>query len=176
MKKTRNTLLALLALAVVSFVSCDNDDDTTDDKTEEPEVETGIIGTWEATDISAVLTGLGYDDSLYVEFKEDDTYEVKSYIQGLEYVLVGTYVQEKSDNGEFWDITLNQVSMNGAPVELTSQGIFEVYEGNPETMWYEVVQTNPEIAGLTPPTAAAGFGSTSEGAFGVTNIQKYVRK
>lgn len=136
----------------------------------------GIIGKWEAYDISLVLLGLGYDDSLKAEFNEDLSYEVKSYIQGIEYVLVGTYLQEKSGEGDIWNITLNQTTMNGAPVELTSQGIFEIYAASPDSMWYEVAQTNPEIAGVTAPTAAAGFGSTSNGAFGTTNIQKYIKK
>lgn len=176
MKTMKNVFMALLALAVVTMVSCDKDDDTNTDDNNNNDTETGIIGTWEATDISAVLTGLGYDDSLYVEFKDDDTYEVKSYISGIDYKIVGTYIQEKSDNGDIWDITLNQVSVNGAPYEVTSQGIFEVYDETPETMWYEIAQTNPEISGVTAPTAEAGFGSTSGGAFGTTNIQKYVRK
>lgn len=176
MKRTRNIWMALLAIAVIGLASCKKDDDTNNDDNTNKDTKVGIMGDWEATDISGVLTGLGYDDSLFVSFNEDFTYEVKSYIQGIEYVLVGTYSQEESGEGNIWNITLNQVSMNGAPVELTSQGIFEVYDGTPETMWYEIVQTNPEISGVTAPTAADGFGSTSGGAFGTTNIQKYVRK
>jgi hypothetical protein len=40
-------------------------------------------------------------------------------------------------------------------------------------MKYEIAQTEPAIAGVTPPTAAGGFGSTSGGAFGNWNIQVY---
>jgi hypothetical protein len=40
-------------------------------------------------------------------------------------------------------------------------------------MFYEVAQVDPAIAGVTPPTAQQGFGSTSGGAFGQANVQKY---
>jgi len=173
MKKNFIYLLALTIGAMTVISSCSKDDDDDDD---DNNTEVGIIGTWEAYDISPVLAGLGYDDSLYVHFEDDNTYEVTAYIQGIAYVLVGTYVQEKSTNGNIWEIELNQVSMNGAPTDITSEGIFEVYTASPDSMWYEVAQTNPEIAGVTPATAAAGFGSTSDGAFGVFNIQKYIRK
>ena len=43
-------------------------------------------------------------------------------------------------------------------------------------MKYEVAQITPAIPGVTPPTATAGFGSTSNGAFGQNNVQNYVRK
>jgi len=43
-------------------------------------------------------------------------------------------------------------------------------------MRYEVAQTQPPLQGVTPPTAAAGFGSTSGGAFGQANVQRYVRQ
>jgi hypothetical protein len=42
-------------------------------------------------------------------------------------------------------------------------------------MNYEVAQTEPQIAGVTPPTAQGGFGSTSGGAYGTTNVQKYIK-
>ena len=45
----------------------------------------------------------------------------------------------------------------------------------PYTMNYEVAQTNPVITGVTPPTVEGGFGSTSNGAYGNLNIQKYIK-
>ena len=41
-------------------------------------------------------------------------------------------------------------------------------------MQYEVAQTTPSI-GATAPTADAGFGSTSGGALGTTNIQNFIK-
>ncbi|GAA4843198.1 hypothetical protein [Algivirga pacifica] len=172
MKKLTNVwvLLALLLSAV--FVSCEGDGpgDEIDPS------ENGIIGEWEAYDVSPILVGLGYDDSLYVKFNEDQTYEVKSYISGAEAILVGTYTQTKSTETDLWSITLNMSSLNGSPVDITSEGIFQVFDANPDSLWYEVSQTNPEISGVTAPSISAGFGSTSGGAFGEANIQKYRRK
>jgi hypothetical protein len=135
----------------------------------------GLIGSWKAYDISAILLGLGYDDSLYAHFNADQTYRVQAYIAGIEYELIGTYTQTKSDYGNIWSILLNQTEMNGTPTEITSEGIFEVYAASPDSMWYEVAQTNPAIQGVTAPTAEAGFGSTSGGLLGTANIQKYFR-
>jgi len=138
-------------------------------------VDLGIIGDWKAYDISPVLVSLGYDDSLYAYFHADQTYIVLAYISGIEYELVGTYEQSKSTYGNLWEISLNQATMNGAAYTVTSEGIFEVYAASPDSMYYEVAQTNPAIAGVTAPTAESGFGSTSGGALGTMNIQKYIR-
>ena len=80
---------------------------------------------------------------------------------------------EKSEYDDIWDITLNQTAQAGQPNELTSQGIFKVFAAVNDSMWYEVAQTDPAIAGVTPPTADQGFGSTSGGVLGTANIQKY---
>lgn len=135
----------------------------------------GIIGSWKSYDISAILVSLSYDDSIYAHFYSDQTYSVASYIGGIEYLLEGTYTQTKSDYGNIWEIELNQATMNGAAYPVTTEGIFEVYAAAPDSMWYEVAQTNPAVAGVTPPTAEEGFGSTSSGAYGSMNIQKYLR-
>ena len=42
-------------------------------------------------------------------------------------------------------------------------------------MNYEVAQTEPQITGVTPPIATSGFGSTSGGAYGTSNVQKYIK-
>lgn len=134
----------------------------------------GIIGKWKAFDISAILIGLGFDDSLYADFRADRTYLVRAYMGGFPIVLEGTFTQNKTNYNNIWEITVNQAKQNGQPVQLTSQGIFQViYEGSQAMMWYEVAQVEPAIAGVTPPTAAQGFGSTSGGAFGMANVQKY---
>ena len=52
------------------------------------------------------------------------------------------------------------------------EGIWRV-EG--AVLTYEVAQTEPPIANVTPPTAAGGFGSTSHGAYGRDNVQTYRR-
>lgn len=136
--------------------------------------EMGIIGNWKAYDISAILIGLGFDDSLYADFKADQSYIVRAFASGFPIVLEGVYTQNKTTYDNRWEITVNQTKQNGQVTDLTSQGIFEVmFEGTDALMWYEVAQTDPAVAGVTPPNAAQGFGSTSGGAFGMANVQKY---
>lgn len=131
--------------------------------------EVGIQGKWwsKGADVAPLLVTLFAIDSIYAEFRTDLTYTVTSYSAGAPSTLTGVYTQSESGVGTIWNITVNQNS----PSALTSTGIFQVTGDN---MTYEVVQTTPDI-GATPPTAAAGFGSTSGGAFGVLNVQKYVR-
>jgi hypothetical protein len=131
--------------------------------------ETGIIGKWSAYDISLILVGMGFDDSLYATFNADQSYVVTAYYGGAPVPFSGSYTMEKSQFNDIWNIVLNQSS----PSSLTSQGIFKIYTAAPDSMWYEVAQVDPAIAGVTPPTAEAGFGSTSSGAFGTMNVQKY---
>lgn len=135
--------------------------------------DTGLIGKWYSSgdNVALLLRAIGVD-SIYAEFKADNTYLVRSYTADLSLTtLTGTYVQARSNVGNIWNITVNQ----NQPNSLTSIGIFEVFAGTQTTMKYEVAQTEPNIPGVTPPTAAGGFGSTSAGAYGTWNVQTYVR-
>lgn len=134
--------------------------------------ETGIIGKWYSSglNVAPLLLSLGID-SIYADFKTDGSYVVESFSDGAKTTLTGNFTQTKSGTGNIWNITVNQ----NQPTALTSQGIFEVMAGNPLSMKYEIAQTDPAIAGVTPPTAAGGFGSTSSGAFGVLNVQTYLK-
>jgi hypothetical protein len=132
-------------------------------------VESGIIGKWSAYDISFILQNLNFDDSLYADFKADQSYKVTAYYLGTPLSFEGTYTQTKSTSNDIWDIVLTQT----LPSAVTSQGIFKVFAAATDSMYYEVAQVDPAIAGVTPPTAAAGFGSTSGGALGTMNLQKY---
>lgn len=134
----------------------------------------GIIGNWSAYDISALLAANGFDDSLYANFYADQSYLVKAFASGTPFVFEGTYTMTKTQYEDRWEISLNQTKLNGQATDLTSQGIFAVfYEGDVSSMFYEVAQVDPAIAGVTPPTAQQGFGSTSGGAYGQANVQKY---
>lgn len=135
--------------------------------------ELGIIGKWSAYDISAILASLGFDDSLYANFYQDNTYLVTAYASGYPIVLTGTYQAAKSNVAGIWNISLNQTSQGGQPTDITSQGIFRIFPAAQDSMWYEVAQVDPAIAGVTPPTAEGGFGSTSGGMLGTMNVQKY---
>ena len=128
----------------------------------------GIQGKWKSYPVAPVLAT--FADSIVATFNTNSTYTVLSYKAGVPTTLTGTYTQTASGTGNIWNIVVNQT----APSTLTSEGIFEISADN-GTMKYEVAQTTPPITGVTPPTAAGGFGSTSGGAFGQNNVQNYVR-
>jgi hypothetical protein len=140
------------------------------DLTSETDVnELGIIGLWSAYDISPILQSTGFDDSLFANFYADQSYKVTAYQGGMPIAFEGSFEMTESANDGIWEITLNQ----SAPAAIISEGIFKVFPAAQDSMWYEVAQVDPAIAGVTPPTAGEGFGSTSGGAYGTMNIQKY---
>jgi hypothetical protein len=183
-------LLLLFALtgAMVTWQGCDDDDDNEPEPTcmdgiqngDETGIdcggdcdpcEVGIQGKWQSSgdNVAPILVTSFNTDSIYAEFRTDFTYLVEQYdASGARLDLTGTYTQEESDVEGIWTITVQQSSPN----PLTSEGIFEI---NGNTMRYEIAQTSPEVVGVTPPTPEGGFGSTSGGAFGDSNIQVYER-
>lgn len=128
----------------------------------------GAQGKWKSFPVAPILAA--FADSIVADFKANNTYTVDSWKGGTKVVLTGTYAQTKSNVGNIYTIKLNQTS----PTVLTSEGILEV-SADKTKMQYEVAQTSPTIAGVTPPTPAGGFGSTSNGAFAKNNVQNYVR-
>ncbi|MDN5350720.1 MAG: hypothetical protein PWQ54_2116 [Bacteroidales bacterium] len=135
--------------------------------------EIGIIGQWisAGANVAPLLISAGVD-SIFADFKADFSYVVESYsVDGSKTTLSGTYVQTKSSVGNIWSIVVNQSS----PSSLISEGIFEVMAEGGVSMKYEIAQTDPEIPGVTPATPEGGFGSTSGGAFGMMNVQTYVK-
>lgn len=136
--------------------------------------EIGIIGKWYSSgaNVSLLLVTYFGVDSIYADFKADNTYLVESFTTaGSKTTMTGTFTQAKSTTGSIWEITVSQSS----PSSLISEGIFELYAGTDVTMKYEIAQTDPQTAGVTPPTPVGGFGSTSGGAFGLSNVQTYIR-
>lgn len=161
MKTTK--YLAMAAIAALMAVGCSSDDN--DAPEPEPENYDVIVGNWRAPVPAVILAS--FVDSLHVEFKNNQTYLVKVFKDGASSDLSGTYVTSEGV-GLIRNIVLEQA----APTTLTSQGIYRVV-GNELT--YEVAQTQPAQSGVTPPTAAAGFGSTSDGAFQDWNVQTYYK-
>lgn len=156
--------VAMVAIASLFAFGCSSDDDGTTGPEPDPNYDV-IVGTWRSPVPAPILAN--FVDSIHVEFKNNQTYIVKSFNDGASVDLIGTY--ETSDGvGNIRNITLNQ----SAPTVLTSVGIFQVVDN---VMTYEVAQTEPAQQGVTPPTAEAGFGSTSSGAFGDMNIQIYYK-
>ncbi len=137
--------------------------------------ELGIIGKWYSTgdNVAPLLVTYFLVDSIYAEFNDDFTYLVHQYSNGNtsttpDIIFNGTFTIERSEVEDLWNIAIAQVEPYIADVS----GIFQVKQ-DPETLWYEVVQTSGTQN--IPPTAAQGFGSTNGGTLGETNIQKYVR-
>jgi hypothetical protein len=173
MKKKNLFSLAfmLMAAAMLSFTSCDKEEDD-DDNNPDP-IPEGIIGNWisEGENVAPLLVQFFDVTRITAQFNEDGSYEVKSYTsENVETLYTGVFTQTESGVGEVWNIELIQ----SVPTGVTSEGIFEVtvVEGEPRSMKYEVVQTNPAVG--TAPTAAEGFGSSSGGALGNSNVQQFV--
>lgn len=131
----------------------------------------GIIGEWISTgaNLSFIFRNFGFD-SVYMHYKADDTFIFKSHtIGGIENVVTGTYQQSLSSVSGFRIINLEQLT----PVSASNQGIFSLENSAVVKMTYEVVQTSPQVNGLTPPTPELGFGSS--GLLGSDNTQVFLR-
>ncbi len=145
-------------------------------------VEDPIVGAWtsEGTNVAPLLYGAPFNvRKIVATFKADGSYlVVQTDSSGTTLNLTGTYVAADGNaaapNDKIRTITVNQAS----PTSVTAQGIYEVTVGESgTTMKYEIAQTAPPLTGVTPPTAAAGFGSTAAAGqpLGALNIQNYVK-
>lgn len=161
--KTKLLLIALLGAFML--LGCEDSSDDDGDADLDP-----IVGSWlsEGTNIAPLLAGAPFNTvRITADFNADGTYTVVTTdASNTQLTLTGTW--ETSDGvGDIRNITVNQSS----PTALVSTGIYSV-DGS--TMTYEVAQTTPPLTGVTPPTPAAGFGSTSGGVLGMANVQTYV--
>lgn len=129
-----------------------------------------LVGTWEAYDVSPALVAAGFT-SITAIFGST-SYDVTAYSDGTGYEFTGTYTVSEPNAEGIYGITLQQ----STPSAATSEGILKVYVASADSMWYEVVQTDPALAGITPPTQEGGFGSTSNSSFGNYFVQKYTRQ
>jgi len=163
----------LLLCAALSFAACQGSTTSSDDGAPQDP----IVGTWvsEGGNVAPLLFNPPFRiRRIQATFNRDGSYVVvQRDSAGTEATLRGTYTTSPGGatgaNANIRNIVANQNS----PTAITAVGIYEVV-GN--TMRYEVAQTQPPLQGVTPPTAAAGFGSTSGGAFGQANVQRYVRQ
>lgn len=131
----------------------------------------GLQGAWQSSgdNVATLLSAFLNVDSLWAEFRTDGTYTVHQFdTDGVQTTLEGVYTQSESTVAGIWDITVNQ----SVPAVFTSIGIFQITEGEPDEMKYEIVLDDGVN---TPPTAEAGFGSSNAGALGDSNIQTYLR-
>jgi hypothetical protein len=170
MKKTslNNLILGLLlSVSLIAASSCSNDDNNGSGANP-------IVGSWLSAGtnvaplLDAIFTAYSGVDSIYATFTETD-YAVRQ-VCGNSVVVnySGTYTALKDDATGIYTLTIAQT----LPSATSNAGIYKVYDASPDSMKYEVVLVNGTN---TPPTPATGFGSTNGGAFGTTNIQRYIR-
>lgn len=130
-----------------------------------------IVGVWvsEGANVAPLLAGPPFNTvRIDAEFNADGTYAVTTTDGNNSQVTLSGTWQTTEGDGLIRNIVVNQ----SAPTSLVSEGIYRNQNG---VLSYEIAQTNPPLTGVTPPTAAAGFGSTSAGALGTINVQTYVR-
>ncbi len=136
-----------------------------------------LVGTWRAEGLD-VSPGL-YNNTAFptrrvdATFRADNTYSVVATNDaGVSVTFAGTWQLTGDVNARVRALRLNQ----STPSALVSTGIYAVAAGG-ATMQYEVIQTEPAIAGFTAPTVAAGFGSTAFNGtpLGIVWIQNYTR-
>ena len=184
MKRTSRLFIAAAfatfgaALAACGSESHTNDSGGTADMSASPDmvVVQPLVGKWQSTgaDIAPLLAGMPFNlTDIKAQFNADQTYTVDATDKNNTTTkFTGTWTATASTKMNIWDITLNQ----SMPSVVTSKGIYQVDTSvTPNRMTYEVAQTQPPISGVTPPTADMGFGSTSSGALGMNNVQKYSR-
>lgn len=163
----KHAILAAVVLATFGLTACGDEDSTgPDDDTDE------LVATWvsKGSDVAPGLQAAPFNvDSIIATFNENGTYTVLQYSGGSDQVttLTGTYQVGSQPEGDIRAITVVQTS----PFAATSQGIFEV---SGTTMQYEIIQVEPALQGVNPPTVAGGFGSTTvngveTGAYWVQN-------
>jgi hypothetical protein len=143
-------------------------------------VEDPIVGVWtsEGANVAPLLYGPPFNiRKIVATFKADGSYiVVQTDSSQTSLTLTGIYVAAAGNapapNDKIRTITVNQ----GTPSSLTAEGIYQVsVDADAITMKYEIVQTQPPLAGVTKPTPELGFGSTAGGAIGTINVQNYVR-
>jgi hypothetical protein len=161
-----------MGLVLAFGVAACGEDDPVDPGTQQDV----LVGTWVSAgaNVAPGLTVAPFNvDSIRAVFDANQTYRVFQYSGGAAQPLelTGTWQATTGGQGTIRGVTATQTS----PVAVTAQGIFRVNADN--TMQYEVIQTQPELAGVNAPTTAGGFGSTSiAGTATAAYVQTYVRR
>jgi len=167
----KHLMLFAVVLSIALVIGCSEDEETTTPVIPTPT----IVGTWKAEGLGFVAPGLYAPPfnvrKIIATFNNDLSYTVVSTDSaGAEITYTGAYATTAGVD-TIRNIVLNQ----STPTTLTSTGI---YSAGLILMTYEVIQTSPQIPGFTPPTAAAGFGSTAYNSvpLGQLWIQRYIKQ
>ncbi len=131
-----------------------------------------LVGNWvsEGSNIAPGLVLTLKTKKIVATFNTNNTYTViATDSSNVDVTYSGTFSTAANTNTTIRNITLNQT----VPVSVTSTGIYRVTSSD---LTYEVVQTNPALAGFTAPVASEGFGSTkyNNAPLGATWIQKFI--
>jgi hypothetical protein len=138
-----------------------------------------IVGSWvsEGDNLSPIVKEKYNVTKIVATFNDDGSYKTDMTTTSGRSIAKGTYAVDLSTDPH--GITLHTATLNGNPAYAADfAGIFQIDSSlTPENMTYEVVITNPPNADKdTPPTPEGGFGSTSDGKYGMDNVQVYVRE
>jgi hypothetical protein len=173
-------LLSFFILAFV-FTSCKKDDTTT----AAPPAVDPFVTTWVSQGAN-IPYGLRVAPFKVVKivatFNANNSYTVvQTDSSNTQTTFTGTYAATASAYKDTASASLtkdatiyNIVANQSTPSTVTSTGIYAISGTN---MTYEIIQTTPAIAGVSAPTAAGGFGSTTiAGTKYSIYVQKYVKQ
>lgn len=177
----KKLLMLLLAATMLLAIGCKDDEETTPVT---PTTTDPIVGVWVSEGLN-VPYGLRIAPFKVVKitatFNANKSYTVVQIDSAnVTTTYTGTYTNTETTHKDTASASLtknatifNIVANQATPSVVTSTGIYAISSTN---MTYEIIQTSPAL-GVTPPTAAAGFGSTSVGTTKYPiYIQKYVKQ
>lgn len=177
----KKMLFALSLFVVVFTISSCKDDDTT---VAPVTPKDPIVGVW-TSDGANVAFGLKLAPfkvkKIVATFNENKTYTVvQTDSANVNVTFTGTYTNTETTfldtlstsitkGAKVYTIVANQAT----PSTVTATGIYAIGANG---MTYEVIQTSPALTGVSAPTAAGGFGSTTIGGVKYNwYVQKYVK-
>ncbi|MDP2038930.1 MAG: hypothetical protein Q8L04_16235 [Ignavibacteria bacterium] len=177
----KKLLLLVVIGGSIFFTSCKKDETVT----EAPVVTDPIVGTWvsEGANVAVGLAGAPFNVAKIVAtFNANQSYTVvQTDKSGVSATLSGTYTNPISTSTDGSDVygtkgaaIYSIVANQSSPTSVIATGIYAI---SGTKMTYEVIQTTPAITGVTAPTAAGGFGSTTiAGTKYAIYVQKYVKQ
>lgn len=176
----KKQFMLVVTMALLTIVGCKKDDTTVAVVTPKDP----IVGTWvsEGTNVPYGLRVAPFKvKKITATFNENKSYTVVQVDSAnVQTTFTGTISYTESTSSDTVSTSTTKgakiytiVASQATPTVVTSTGIYAISGTN---MTYEIIQTSPNL-GVTPPTPAAGFGSTSVGTTKYPiYIQKYVKQ
>jgi hypothetical protein len=182
---TDNTAGTESSSPLESVVSSEESIVSSEESAQSPEPTVFIVGSWLSTgaNIAKLLKDTLKVTEIKADFSANGSYKTIITVEGtrVKGLAKGSYSVDTSTTPH--KIHLHQDSMNGDTTYTGDfDGIYQIDESKlPAKMRYEVVMTNPPTVDdkgntITAPTPAGGFGSSGDGAYGMDNVQTYVRQ